>query len=192
MQVLPVTGHHSADEYVTLEQVCNACPLKFAFCSAAYPEKHRCSRRFDATGPDFCLCVLPCGLSGQPPGSLSGARDLETRHLDQFLSMVPVSDASYAQVSRIVTEEFEKVMAVEHKRLLDNLVPVYRRYFTADEIHQLLSFYKTDVARKSIAVSPQIAAESRQYVQLWSEHFGDTLLQGVAARLKDAGIDVER
>ena len=120
------------------------------------------------------------------------ARDLETRHLDQFLSMVPVSDASYAQVSRIVTEEFEKVMAVEHKRLLDNLVPVYRRYFTADEIHQLLSFYKTDVARKSIAVSPQIAAESRQYVQLWSEHFGDTLLQGVAARLKDAGIDVER
>ena len=120
------------------------------------------------------------------------ARDLETRYQDQFLTMFPVSDASHAQVSGIVTEEFEKVMAVEHQQLLNNLVTVYRRYFTADEIHQLLSFYKTDVARKSIAVSSQIAAESRQYVQLWNEHFGDILMQRVAARLKDAGIDAER
>ncbi len=114
-------------------------------------------------------------------------RDTETRYRDQINNMYADKNGFSEDVSRIVNEEVERLSAIEHKRLIDNLVPIYLRFFTADEIHQLLSFYKTDVASKSINVSKQIAAESRQYVRLWNDHYGDVLLQKIDVRLTEAG-----
>ncbi len=100
----------------------------------------------------------------------------------QISSMVPSLGRPPEEVEAEVTEILQPLIETEHQRLVEALVPIYRRYFTAEEIHQMLSFYQTEVARKSIRVSTQIAADSQQYVRLWSENFGEEFLKRLDAK----------
>lgn len=119
---------------------------------------------------------------------MTNVQDNYTNQLGAVLTAqeVPAEDAA-----RLVDEEMQALVDSEHQRLLDALVPIFRRYYTADEIHQLLSFYQTDVARKSLRVSGQIAAEGKQFVRLWSENFELQLLERIKARLSESGISIE-
>ncbi len=126
--------------------------------------------------------------------SLTGRimENVENNYSDQLGSMLASMEVPAEQAEQIISEVIKSVADNEHQRLIDALVPIYRRYYTADEIHQLLSFYKTDVARKSLKVSSQIAAESQQPVRLWNERFEDELLKRVDARLNEMGLSIDR
>jgi hypothetical protein len=119
---------------------------------------------------------------------MTNVQDNYTNQLGSVLTAqkVPIEDAE-----KLIDEELQALADSEHQRLLDALVPIYRRYYTADEIHQLLSFYQTEVARKSIRVSGMIAAEGQQFVRLWNENFEQELLDRIKARLKESGITIE-
>lgn len=98
---------------------------------------------------------------------------------DQVTAMLTQNGLPRAEAEARVAAALQTLTPTEHQRLINALVPIYQRYYTAAEIHQLLSFYQTDVARKSLRVSSQIAGESQGYVRLWSEHFGEELLQSL-------------
>jgi hypothetical protein len=119
---------------------------------------------------------------------MTNVQDNYTNQLGSVLTAqkVPIEDAE-----KLIDEELQALADSEHQRLLDALVPIYRRYYTADEIHQLLSFYQTEVARKSIRVSGMIAAEGQQFVRLWNENFEQELLDRIKARLKESGVTIE-
>jgi hypothetical protein len=119
---------------------------------------------------------------------MTNVQDNYTNQLGAVLTAQKVP-ADYAE--KLIDEELQALADSEHQRLLDALVPIYRRYYTADEIHQLLSFYQTEVARKSIRVSGMIAAEGQQFVRLWNENFEQELLDRLKARLKESGITIE-
>ncbi len=119
---------------------------------------------------------------------LTSAEENYTNQVSAFL--VGQNVPAETSVS-IVNDEIAQLRVIEEQRLVDNLVPIYRRFYTVDEIHQLLSFYQTDVAKKSMRISGQIAAESQQYVRLWHDHYGDELLKRIYERLKKEGIEVE-
>ena len=102
---------------------------------------------------------------------------------DQFSAMMVEKGIPRSEALKIADAAVEKFREAEHQRLLNSLVPIYRRYYTAEEIHQLLSFYQTEVADKSLRVSQQIAAESQDYARLWSENFGEEILRQLEMKL---------
>ena len=106
-------------------------------------------------------------------------QDRVTYYSNQASSMLAGRGHPLAAAEAEVKETTQPLIEAEHQRLVERLVPIYRRYYTAEEIHQLLSFYQSEVARKSMRVSTQIAAEAQQYVRLWSEHFGEEFMQRV-------------
>ncbi len=117
---------------------------------------------------------------------------LEKNFSDQLTSFLMAKGVPAEMAQQMVAEELHLVIEDEHQRLLDALVPIYQRYYTADEIHQLLSFYQTDVARKSLKVSSQIAAEGQQYVRLWNENFEEVLMERIEKRLSESGISIDQ
>lgn len=101
-------------------------------------------------------------------------------YLNQVSSMLAgEKKIPIAEAEELVEAELQPLLETEHQRLIEALAPIYMRYYTADEIHQLLSFYQSEVARKSMRVSEQIAAESQTYARLWSENLGSQLMEKV-------------
>jgi hypothetical protein len=97
----------------------------------------------------------------------------------QAASLLTSQGLSQEQAEAKVMEIVQPLIEAEHQRLVEALVPIYRRYYTADEIHQLLSFYQTEVAKKSTRVSTQIAADGQEFVRSWHEHLGEEFLKRV-------------
>lgn len=49
--------------------------------------------------------------------------------------------------------------------MIDEIVPLYARHFTVDEIHQMAAFYKTPVGAKMLNEMPQLMTEAMQIGQ---------------------------
>ena len=87
------------------------------------------------------------------------------------------------EAQAMIQDVLPPLLESEHQRLVDFVVPIYRRYYTAAEIHQMLAFYQTEVAHKSMKVSSQIAGELQVFWQEWGEHFGALLLKQLEAEM---------
>jgi hypothetical protein len=76
-------------------------------------------------------------------------------------------------------EKFRQHADAEH--LTDLIVPIYDKYYTADEIRQLIQFYQTPLGEKVITVLPKIAAESQAAGQEWGRGLGPQSMSEVLA-----------
>ena len=75
-----------------------------------------------------------------------------------------------AEVDRMVPKAVAAVSkTLEDPALTDEMmaevVPLYTRYFTADEMKQLAAFYRTPVGKKALQVMPQLMGEGMQMGQ---------------------------
>ena len=71
------------------------------------------------------------------------------------------------------------------------IIPVYAKYFSEEEVEQLLAFYRTDIGRKTIEVMPTLTQESMEVGQAWGIAIGPLIGQRVSERLAREGIEID-
>lgn len=93
----------------------------------------------------------------------------------------------------ILTEEVNKIIEeqmVAKGGYLEMTILIYDKYFTHKDIKGLLSFYQTELGKKTIKALPQIMQESMKAGQLWGQALGPLIQERVINRFKEEGIDL--
>ena len=71
--------------------------------------------------------------------------------------------------------------------LVARLVPVYAKYFTHDEIRELLAFYASTIGKKTIAVMPMALQEGAQVGQAWANELAPEIKTELEKRFRAEG-----
>jgi hypothetical protein len=111
---------------------------------------------------------------------LTGAANVSADALRQIIAPLK---AGYPDVPQEFWDTFTK--EVRSDELVDLVVPIYDKYYTRDEIHQLTVFYQSPVGQKTIKVLPQLSAEAINAGQKWGQMVADRAMR----KLKDKGYD---
>jgi hypothetical protein len=95
------------------------------------------------------------------------------------------------RASVIVREQ----LATEFTRMLDGsgsihdeLVLIYAKHFTRDELTKLIDFYKTPLGRKALTEMPAISQESAAAAVRWSQANGGRIMGAIQDRLRAEGL----
>jgi len=88
----------------------------------------------------------------------------------------------------MLPEEVGAVFDAHIPAFVAQIIPVYHRYFTAEEVKGMIAFYSTDLGRKAISAMPGLMTESMMIGQKWGEGLSPELAERVRARLKKEGI----
>jgi uncharacterized protein len=124
------------------------------------------------------------------------AQDSEkTAHIKKLLDLtgsgklgvqvVQTMITSFKQNTESVPDKFWDEMAKEINAdtMVSMVIPVYEKYYTDEEILQMIAFYETPVGKKVIATLPFIMKESMEIGQEWGKQVGEK----VYLRLKEKG-----
>jgi uncharacterized protein len=60
-------------------------------------------------------------------------------------------------------------------------VPVYSKYYSGDEIKQLIQLYETPIGQKMLTTTPKVVAELQAAGQKWGEELGRQSMMEVLA-----------
>ena len=127
----------------------------------------------------FVIGMGVCGVFGQTKNDdivkllkVSGADKMSSQIFDamiaQFKPLAP--NANWAEIKRKANLD----------GLLYECVPVYDKYYTHDDIKQLIKFYESPLGKKLVDTSPLVMNESMAIGQRW----GEKLAQVIMAELK--------
>lgn len=65
------------------------------------------------------------------------------------------------------------------EKIIDMIIPVYDKYFTQEDIRQLIKFYQTPVGKKIIKVMPSISSETMILGQKWGAEISEEMMNEV-------------
>lgn len=109
---------------------------------------------------------------------ITGSQDIQEQIVAQIFSSMKVQ---YPEVPAKVWDTF----AAEFKpdELFDELIPIYAKYYTNEEIEQLIAFYDTPVGKKTIQILPQLSLESAEL----GVKFGQRIAERAIKKLEAEG-----
>lgn len=126
----------------------------------------------------------------------SAQEDSAKSHAKQLLEVTGVVKVSIQMMNTMfdyykknfpaAPDDFWETLSKEIKpeEMLDLIIPLYTKYYTDEELKQLLAFYKTPVGKKVIETLPLLTQESVAIGQEWGKRIGEK----VVLKLKAKGI----
>lgn len=93
----------------------------------------------------------------------------------------------------IIQEETRKTFTdpATINKLINNLVPVFAKYYTDQDVRGMIAFYKTPLGKKVIATNPKIAQAGLQIGEDWGRALAPELVQHIQERFKQEGIKLD-
>lgn len=86
----------------------------------------------------------------------------------------------------LLNEEFAKAFE-SPDGLTPQLIPIYMKHFTHEEVLGLIRFYETELGRKTVSVMPQVMQEAAGVGQAWAEANIPRILGAINDRLRAEG-----
>jgi hypothetical protein len=86
--------------------------------------------------------------------------------------------------------EFERIQFEFATKVMADAPALYARYFTADELRQLLAFYHTPVGEKAMRTMPRLTAEALQMVMARLPQLQADAMDAFTKILKQRGFDI--
>lgn len=71
--------------------------------------------------------------------------------------------------------------------LIEQIVPVYEKHFSDDDIRAAIDFYQSPAGKKFVSELPQIQAESMEIGQAWGEALGKRIGEQAEAEMRAKG-----
>ena len=88
---------------------------------------------------------------------------------------------------RIIVAEIIEEFVTDEK-LIDEVMHIYARHFTHDDVRGMIAFYETPLGEKTIEVMPRLMQEGMQAGQRWAAEMMPGVEERVMARLEAEGI----
>jgi len=112
---------------------------------------------------------------------------LITQQLESaFVNLKPDHAAEIKDVFRAMPEKFSQ----RKQELLDQVAVLYAERLTADELNELIKFYKSPIGAKFIQLQPELVQQSMQLGQAWGRKIGQEIDQEVRKQLKERGVPI--
>lgn len=105
----------------------------------------------------------------------------------QIVQLTGVSTPESVARCRVIAAEAIKEMLASGDLLAD-LVPVYARHFSHQDVRDMIAFYETPLGVKTLEVMPKLMQESMQVGQQWAIRVMPGIQERVTARLKAEGL----
>jgi uncharacterized protein len=86
---------------------------------------------------------------------VTGSRNLSRKIVTQLINGLK---AEYPQVPGKFWDAF--MSEINPDKMVDEYIPIYSKYFTNQEIKEIIAFYETPLGKKTLSVIPQISQES--------------------------------
>ncbi len=123
----------------------------------------------------FLVLVFACSALFGQTHEENARTLLEVTNSQQMV--VQMLDALIPQIKALAQDVPEKYWQefysmFDYKELIDILVPVYMKYYTNEDIKELLRFYNTPVGKKMVRITPDLNAETMEAGQKWGEALG--------------------
>ena len=96
-------------------------------------------------------------------------------------TMIPQFSKTYPNADKKFWDEF--MSEVNTEDMIDIIIPIYEKYYTEEDIDQLIQFYNSPIGKKTVELTPFIMQESMQAGQAW----GSELSLKVINKLKQKG-----
>lgn len=148
--------------------------------------------------------AIPCNVSAQnndAPVAEAPSADYVAA-IDKFLEVSGSKETLKAQfpvlmnalknmLPDIPEDVFAKIEAKYRElffnRMVELIAPIYKRYFTLEELKNYIAFYETDLGRKIAKVNPTLMGDLFKV----GEQAGAFIMQSVIAELKSKGFDTK-
>lgn len=109
---------------------------------------------------------------------LTGSIRVATQMMDQ---MIAGYKANLTNVPGEFWDEFKK--EIDAEGLVKLIIPIYDKYYSEEDLQQLIAFYETPLGKKVIEKTPYIARDSYASGEQWGKEIGTRVLE----RLKEKG-----